>query len=46
LHGGTDHAGIVFRTSGGGSLGNLIRGLELIWEVLDDAEMRNRVEYV
>lgn len=43
---GTEHAGIAYRSPGSGSLGDLIRGLELIWQLLEAEDMRNRVEYL
>lgn len=43
---GMAHAGIVFYPAQGRSIGQVVRGIILIWELLDAAEMRNRVEYV
>lgn len=42
---GTDHAGIVY-TPQGTSIGDIIRGLMLIYQVLDTEDMRGHVEYL
>jgi predicted nuclease of predicted toxin-antitoxin system len=43
---GEQHAGIVNRFQGNSHIGEVIRGLELIWEVLEAEEMVGRVEYL
>jgi hypothetical protein len=43
---GVEHAGIAFAQHQGGSIGAIIRGLVLIWSVLEPEDMRNRVEYI
>jgi hypothetical protein len=42
---GIDHAGIAFSPHGT-SIGDVIRGLMLIYQVLDADEMRNHVEFL
>jgi predicted nuclease of predicted toxin-antitoxin system len=42
----TQHPGIVYCHQQSRSIGQIIRGLELIWDVLEPAEMRNQVEYL
>jgi hypothetical protein len=47
LHaGGASHTGIVYCPPQARTLGELIRLLVLIWELLEPAEMRGRVEYL
>ena len=47
LHaGGESHPGIAYCHQQSRSIGEIIRGLLLIWEVLDAKEMENRVEYL
>lgn len=47
LHsGGHSHPGIAFYQSGTRSIGQVIRAVLLIWELLEPAEMQNRVEYL
>lgn len=43
---GVNHAGVAFCQQQSRSLGQIISGLELIWEVYEPDEMRNRVEYI
>jgi len=43
---GNAHPGIAFYHAGTRSVGQVIRGLRLIWELLEPAEMANRVEYL
>jgi hypothetical protein len=43
---GVSHAGIAFCKKDTLSIGEMIRGLVLIWEVYDAVEMANRVEYL
>ena len=42
---GTPHSGVVY-THQGASVGEIIRGLMLIWEILEPAEMVDHVEYI
>lgn len=43
---GTAHAGIAYCQQHTRSIGQIIRGLELIWEVYEPEEMRNRIEFM
>ena len=43
---GQEHPGIVFYPDQSRSIGQIIRGVHLIWEVYEPDEMRNRVEYL
>ncbi len=43
---GVNHAGIVYCHQQTRSVGEMIRGLVMIWEILDPDDMRNRVEYL
>jgi Domain of unknown function (DUF5615) len=43
---GVEHAGIVYCPPQASSLGEMIRLLLLIWELLEPGEMRNRVEFL
>ncbi len=43
---GVQHAGIAFYHQRDRSVGDLIHGLELIWEILEPEEMRGRVEFL
>lgn len=43
---GVDHPGIVYCRQQSRSVGEMIRGLELIWEVLEPEEMRGKVEFL
>lgn len=40
------HAGIVFCSQGSKSLGEIIRGLVLIWELLEPNDMLGKVEFL
>jgi hypothetical protein len=42
---GVDHAGIAYAPQGT-SIGDLIRGLLLIYQILDADDMRKHVEYL
>jgi hypothetical protein len=42
---GIEHTGIIFYPSQSRSVGQVVRGVTLIWELLEPDEMRNRVEY-
>ena len=43
---GIPHAGIAYCKKDTRSIGDMIRGLALIWEVYEPAEMVGKVEYV
>lgn len=43
---GADHPGIVYCRQNSRSIGDIVRGLEMIWEVYEPDEIRNRVEYI
>jgi predicted nuclease of predicted toxin-antitoxin system len=43
---GVEHSGIAYCHQQSRSVGEIIRALELIWEVLEPEEMQNRVEFV
>ncbi|NES23345.1 MAG: hypothetical protein F6K41_31615 [Symploca sp. SIO3E6] len=43
---GLDHYGIVYCHQNSRSIGEIVRGLVLIWEVLDPLEMQNHVEFI
>jgi predicted nuclease of predicted toxin-antitoxin system len=43
---GADHPGIVYWRPEGRPLGELVRVLVLIWELLEPGEMRGHVEYL
>jgi len=43
---GVEHAGIAYCHQEARSLGKIIRGLSLIWDVFEPEEMRNRVEWL
>ncbi|MCO6490256.1 MAG: DUF5615 family PIN-like protein [Phaeodactylibacter sp.] len=42
---GLEHAGIVYSPQGT-SIGNIVRGLELIYRVLSPKDMHNHVEFL
>ena len=42
----TGHSGIVFVTGGKRTVGELVRWLILIYEVMTPAEMENHIEYI
>lgn len=42
---GARHAGIVYCRQQGRSLGELVRLLVLVWELLEPREMQGRIEY-
>jgi predicted nuclease of predicted toxin-antitoxin system len=47
LHsGGHGHPGITFYAAGSRSVGDVIRAVRLIWELLEPADMANQVEYI
>ncbi len=43
---GTSHPGIIYCDKGSRGIGEMIQGIVLIWEILEPAEMANRVEYL
>lgn len=43
---GKPHAGVVYCHQGSRSIGEIIRALELLWQVYEPDEMSNRVEYI
>ena len=43
---GCEHCGIVFCVKGIRSIGDILRGLILIWEVLETEEMFGKVEFL
>jgi predicted nuclease of predicted toxin-antitoxin system len=43
---GAPHAGNAFCHSNARSIGEMIRALELIWEILEPSEIANRVEFL
>jgi predicted nuclease of predicted toxin-antitoxin system len=43
---GVEHPGIVYCKQNTRSIGEIIAGLELIWEVCEPNEIRNRVEFI
>ena len=43
---GADHVGIVYCIQGSRSIGEIIRGLVLIWELLESADMVRCVEFI
>ena len=40
------HPGMAYCDQNTRSVGQIIRGLELIWEVYESDEMRNRIEFL
>lgn len=43
---GVEHPGIAYCHQQSRSIGEMMRALELIWEILEPEEMRNRVEFL
>jgi predicted nuclease of predicted toxin-antitoxin system len=43
---GVEHPGIVYCHQQSRSIGEMIRTLELLWEILELEEMRNQVEFI
>ncbi|MFE1744830.1 DUF5615 family PIN-like protein [Coleofasciculus sp. H7-2] len=43
---GVEHAGITYCHQGSRSIGDILRGLILIWELLEPEDMRDRVEFL
>jgi predicted nuclease of predicted toxin-antitoxin system len=46
LAGTNQHLGIAYCDQNTRSIGQIVRGLELIWEVYEPQEMRNRIEFL
>lgn len=45
-HFGIEHAGITYCKQNSRSIGDILRFLILIWECLEEEEMRDRVEFI
>ena len=45
-HLGIEHAGIVYCQQNSRTMGEIITGLELVWEVCEPEEMRNHIEFL
>jgi len=45
-HAGLSHAGIVYCPQTSKSIGEILQGLVLIWEILNAEEMNNHLEYL
>lgn len=43
---GVEHPGLVYCKQQSRSVGQIVRGLELLWEVYEPEEMKNRVEFL
>src|SRR5262245_56730587 len=43
---GVNHAGIAYCRQNTRSIGQIVRALELIWEIYEPVEMINRVEFI
>lgn len=43
---GLEHCGIVYCHQNSRSLGEIVRGLILVWEVLEPSDMQNHVEFI
>jgi len=43
---GVPHAGIAYCHQQSRSIGDIIRGLTLIWEICDPDDLKNKVEYL
>lgn len=43
---GAEHAGLVYCHQNSRSIGQVVRALELVWEVYEPAEMANRIEFI
>src|SRR5438045_2844653 len=43
---GVSHAGLAYCHQNTRSVGQIVRALELIWEVYDPAEMEGRIEFI
>jgi predicted nuclease of predicted toxin-antitoxin system len=43
---GANHAGLAYCRQNSRSIGEIVRGLELIWEACEPDEMRNHIEFL
>jgi hypothetical protein len=43
---GVQHAGLAYCRQNTRSIGQIIRELELIWEMIEPDEMKNRIEFI
>src|SRR5687767_1719616 len=43
---GVEHAGLAYCHQNTRSIGQIVRALELIWEVYEPHEMKNRIEFI
>ena len=43
---GVEHAGLAYCHQNTRSVGQIVRALELIWEVYEPTEMANRIEFI
>jgi hypothetical protein len=43
---GFEHCGVVYCVKGSRSIGEILQGLILIWEVLEDKEIKGKVEFL
>jgi predicted nuclease of predicted toxin-antitoxin system len=43
---GVEHAGLAYCHQNTRSIGQIIRALELIWEVYEPTEVKNRIEFI
>jgi predicted nuclease of predicted toxin-antitoxin system len=43
---GAGHAGLVYCHQNSSSIGRVIKSLDLIWEIYEPDEMRNRIEFI
>ncbi len=41
-----EHAGIAYSDQNTRTIGHIVRGLELLWEIYEPQEMRNRIEFI
>lgn len=41
-----NHVGIAYCAKGSRSIGEIVRGLILIWKILDPLDMQNQVEFL
>ena len=46
MRGVARHCGIVYSDRGNKSIGEIIRGLVLIWELLEPSDMVGKVEFI
>jgi predicted nuclease of predicted toxin-antitoxin system len=43
---GVEHAGLAYCHQSARSIGQIIRALELLWDVYEPGEMKNRIEFI